>query len=241
MEREKYDPIKLLEIFDEIADGLSLERISELSGPQKIKYQELLDVFKTTNKSKSTTTQKGQTLENLVYYLLEVSGGVFKVKRNLRTSTNEIDHLVGFNTKGDLLSSKFIIPQYFNYFLSECKNYKGKISVTYVGKFCSLIQTTNVKVGIIFSFSGISGPRWKNGDGLVRKFYLSKEAIDDRYCIIDFSLPQFEQILKGESLFSIIDAQMSALRFDTDYRHFLSRHPAEDVEEEKSFEQIRTV
>lgn len=104
---------------------------------------------------------------------------------------------------------------------------KKKVSVTYVGKFCSLLLTTNIKLGILFSYHGISGKNWNDASGLVKKFYLHKENENDRFCIINFSIHEFESILHGENLLNIIDKQLKALRLDTTYIQYISSHPAE--------------
>lgn len=113
-------------------------------------------------------------------------------------------------------------------FLGECKNYDKAVSVTYIGKFCSLLLTNNIKIGILFSYYGTSGTGWSNGAGLIKKFYLHKEKLEDKYCIIDFSIKEFEAILNGKNLLQIIDEQLKSLQFDTDYSRYLSKHPAED-------------
>lgn len=73
-----------------------------------------------------------------------------------------------------------------------------------------------------------SGTGWSNGAGLIKKFYLHKEKLEDKYCIIDFSIKEFEAILNGKNLLQIIDEQLKSLQFDTDYSRYLSKHPAED-------------
>ena len=50
----------------------------------------------------------------------------------------------------------------------------------------------------------------------------------DKYCIIDFSIKEFEAILNDKNLLQIIDEQLKSLQFDTDYSRYLSKHPAED-------------
>ena len=43
-------------------------------------------------------------------------------------------------------------------FLGECKNYDKAVSVTYIGKFCSLLLTTNIKIGIYFRIMVLAEP-----------------------------------------------------------------------------------
>ena len=131
------------------------------------------------------------------------------------------------STLGKVLCSNGVISPRLNRFLVECKNYDRSISVTYVGKFCSLLLITSTKLGILFSYHGVSGQGWNDASGLIKKFYLHKENEDDRYCVIDFSISDFEAISNGDNLLNIIDAKISALLMDTSFRNFLSTHPAE--------------
>lgn len=223
-----------LDILNSISDEYRYQKICQLSNKQENTYQELLTEFKALhelvedeNAPSNLHNQKGEALEKLVSYLLNISGGIFIVDRNLRTSTNEIDQVVSLNEKGKVLAGHNLIDIKLNSFLGECKNYNKSISVTYIGKFCSLLLTNNIKIGILFSYHGISGSGWNNGTGLVKKFYLHKEKIEDRYCIIDFSIREFEAILNGKNLLQIIEEQLKSLQYDTDYSRYLAKHPAE--------------
>ena len=221
----------LFECLNKLKDANSIytySKICELNDEQLTEYQILLDDFKKINSSdKATTNQKGDSLEKLVRYLLEISGDLFELRPNLHTGTNEIDIFVTLKAKGKFLHSSGIINKRFDRFLVECKNYKKSISVTYVGKFCSLLLTTTTKLGILFSYRGFTGSGWGSASGLSKKFYLHRENEEDRYCVIDFCLDDFESISKGENFLSIINAKIEALSLDTDFRKFLSEHPAE--------------
>ena len=226
---------KALNILDSISNELRFEKICQLSDLQKSTYRNLLEEFKrlhglsktTDNLPKNLHNLKGVALEKLVAYLLTVSGGIFCVDRNLRTSTNEIDQIVSLTPKGNILLARHLINPKLQIFLGECKNYDKSISVTYIGKFCNLLLTHNVKLGILFSYHGVSGSGWSNGAGLIKKFYLHKENLEEKYCIIDFTIKEFEAILEGKNLLQIIDEQLKSLQFDTDYSRYLSKHPAE--------------
>jgi hypothetical protein len=68
---------------------------------QKQEYSRLLENFLQYNSQEDDGSYlpnelnrlKGKSLEELVTYLLQVSGNIFEVKQNLRTSTNEIDQV----------------------------------------------------------------------------------------------------------------------------------------------------
>lgn len=223
---------KTLTVLSELASSLSYPQICKLNSEQHQEYTRLLENFKAINgaspvRSDDLHVQKGRALEELVRYLLQISGNIFEINPNLHTTTNEIDIFVTLSPLGKLLCSHGVISSRLKRFLIECKNYDKSISVTYVGKFCSLLLTNSTKLGILFSYHGVSGRGWNDASGLIKKFYLHKENEDDRYCIIDFSISDFEAISNGDNLLNIIDAKISALLMDTSFRNFLSTHPAE--------------
>lgn len=229
--------LKALDILASVDESYRLEQMCKINNAQEIEYKRLLDEFdrlhKISSKSPGTPSNlhnlKGNALEDLVNYLFIISGGIFEVDRNLHTSTNEIDDLITLTPKGKTLLSRNLINNRLDTFLGECKNYNKSVSVTYIGKFCSLLLTNNVKLGILFSYHGISGSGWEFGAGLVKKFYLHKESLSERFCIIDFSIKEFKSILTGRNLLEIIEEQLRSLQFDTNYSQYLSKHPAEEL------------
>ncbi len=226
---------KALNVLAAAGKSRSLQQICKLSDFQRAEYKRLLVEFERLNKISKDSPEapgnlnnlKGAALENLVKYLFKISGGIFKVDCNLRTSTNEIDDLITLTPTGKILLGHNLINKRFDNFLGECKNYHKSVDVTYIGKFCSLLLTTNVNMGILFSYHGISGKGWASGTGLVKKFYLHKENLDERFCIINFSFKDFQYIYNGKNLLEIVEEQLRSLQLDTDYSHHISKHPAE--------------
>ncbi len=214
--------------FKNFGTELSFEKICEYSDLEKQEYDKLLDDFKRKNSSKCSTKEKGNSLENIASFVLK-SGNVFEVYKNVRTSTNELDQLVKTTSNGSILCSNGILDARLKNFIGECKNYNKGVSVTYVGKVCSLLQTMNLKLCILFSYKGITGSGWKDACGLVKKFYMSKEKNDEKYCIIDFNINDFESIKSGNNFLKIIEDKILALKIDTDYTNFLSSHEAEKL------------
>ena len=219
----------VLDYLKSINTDLSYEKLCEWSPELRIEYEDLLNVLEHSNGPNSTATkqEKGQALENIASFLFNNCCNIFKVDRNIRTCTNEIDNLMQLTSAGKYLQCNGILPSYYLNFIGECKNYSTKVSVTYVGKFCSLMLTTGCTLGILFSYHGVTGRGWKDGNGLIRKFYLHKENPEKRYCLIDFNIMDFRSILHEKNFLEIIEAKISALRFDTDYTTMLSKHPAE--------------
>lgn len=224
-----------LEVLKNVNTSLSYDMICKVSDEQKAIYHKKLEEFLQYNSMKVSDVGapsdlnrlKGKSLEALATYLLEISGDLFTVKQNLRTSTNEIDQVFVPTQKAKLLIANGIIDRHYELFLGECKNYNKAVDVTYVGKFCSLLLTNQIKLGIMFSYNGISGTGWSYASGLVRKFYLHKEKEEDRYCIVDFSKDDFVAVDNGSNFLEIVEKKILTLRMDTDYHSFISKHPAE--------------
>ena len=227
MDKEIYELSKAMKVINEIGPKYGYSYICKINDNDLEKYKRMLHELDEKS-GELNDQQRGKKLEDLVSFLLEISGGIFKVERNIRTSTNELDQLITLSNTGKMLKEIALINEKFDLFLGECKNYNKSLSVTYVGKFCSLLLTTNIKLGIIFSFHGISGSGWKNGHGLVRKFYMSKEKEKERFCIIDFSYKDFISVANGNNFLQIIDDKLKELRIDTSYEHLISKHQAED-------------
>ena len=216
----------LITAFNNIGNEISYKKICEFTERQKKEYNILLDNLKKVNSSKTSPAKKGKALENIASFLIK-SSNIFEVYKNIRTSTNELDQLVKANNKGKILLSNGIIDKRLKNFIGECKNYKDKVSVTYVGKVCSLLSTTKNKICILFSYHGVSGKAWEDAIGLIRKFYLSKENEEDRFCIIDFNINDFISIQKGNNILQIIEDKILTLQNDTSYINLLSSHELE--------------
>ena len=203
--------------FKNIGNEISYKKICEFSENQKNEYNILLANLKKVNSSKASTNEIGKALEDIASFVIK-SSNIFEIYKNIRTSTNELDQLIKTNNKGKILFSNGIIDKRLKNFIGECKNYKDKVSVTYVGKICSLLTTTNNKICILFSYYGVSGKNWENSSGLIRKFYMSKENEEDR----------FISIQNGNNILQIIEDKILALQNDTSYRTLLSPHELEN-------------
>lgn len=165
----------LLEQYD--TEEKKYREITRLDKHELKEYEQLLQRFELVHvkSDQFATTDKGKALEDMVSFILSHSS-VFEVHRNLRTSTNEIDQLLILNSKGRLFESKGLLRLFGDHLLSECKNYQGKIGVTWVGKLYSLLDTTRSKIGLLFSYHGLTGVNWNDATGSVKKLSLNREA-----------------------------------------------------------------
>ena len=194
-----------------------------LSGEKLEEYKKLFNLFEHTNGSRLKATDKGTTLENLVVFLA-TNTNLFEVLPNVRTSTNEIDTLL--RTKPQ---AKLILRDFFEIatdILFECKNYNTTIGVTWVGKFHSLLQNQNCKLGIIFSYHGFTGNGWNDAVGLTKKVYLKDEIV-----ILDFNFQDFQKLQSGRSFLEIIRNKIDSLKMDTtdEIEKYFRPHEAEKI------------
>lgn len=198
-------------------------------------YRQLLQILTELHEGSrkaANTLEKGKALENLVKFLL-IKSSVFEVYENIRNTTNEIDELLVLNRLGKKFKEFMTLPG--ELYLSECKNYNKKIDVTWVGKFFTLLASNSSKIGILFSYHGLTGKDWNDAVGLTRKLFLLKEELKDRTYIIDINKDDFKKIEQGQSLLELIDSKMKALQLQTNFEIFLNqKHPAIiDKEKEK--------
>lgn len=193
------------------------------------KIKKDLDKFKKDKKHIMSKQERGKSLERLVYYIIEGYDGILKEITNLRTHTNEIDLVIKFDRVALQCGLKDVYSFMADGMLGECKNYQDGVSVTYVGKFYSLLRTCNFKVGVIFSINGVSGSNWSYGNGLIRKI-----ALSDKTVIIDFNYEDFYRIYnKSDNFFNILNRKYESLLLDIDYSNYIKKHELQDALKEE--------
>lgn len=205
-------------------------KICEFTQEQKDHYELLLNDLEREQASKTSSTKdKGAALENLVNYLLQCSGDLFEVYNDVRTNTNEIDQIIKLKVKGRMLRSLGVLDERYDEFICECKNYKNRVGVTYVGKFCSLMNSCNIKFGVLFSYRGVTGLGWKDSSGLIKKIYMKSNVNENPTTIIDFNIEDFKSIRDGNNFLDIIETKIMKLKYDTNFETLIQPHPAENL------------
>lgn len=205
-------------------------KICEFTQEQKDHYELLLNDLEREQASKTSSTKdKGAALENLVNYLLQCSGDLFEVYNDVRTNTNEIDQIIKLKVKGRMLRSLGVLDERYGEFICECKNYKNRVGVTYVGKFCSLMNSCNIKFGVLFSYRGVTGSGWKDSSGLIKKIYMKSNVNENPTTIIDFNIEDFKSIRDGNNFLDIIETKIMKLKYDTNFETLIQPHPAENL------------
>ena len=108
--------------------------------------------------------------------------------------------------------------------LGECKNYDAPIGVTYVGKFYSLMVSTGVIFGIIFTQKGLSGSENEYHDsyGLTKVLRIIEKYQNNRdLTILTFTMEDYEKMEKGVSFYELIKAKKLALQLSSKYDNFI--------------------
>lgn len=204
--------------------GRKNSSVLNLSQEDQAQFKYLYD--KIANNCHDTGT-KGKLLEELVSLLFSnPKRSFFECRRNCRTSSNEIDLLLTWNENARLNNVGAAFPCFGESFLCECKNYDGKVDVTYVGKFYSLLSLANVKLGILIAWDGITGKgKWDSAKGLVKKI-----ALKDGIFIIVIDKNDLKEIYDGKRhIYSLIYDKHNALKNDIDFSEYVSKHPAEEL------------
>lgn len=228
----KNENLNLKEYFEQIVET-SIGIFNELtswSDDDKKEYSLLLsELKKPFNKEIETTKSKGDRLENLVSFIIKKTF-FFEIYENIHTGTNEIDEIITLSSKGkqaifQFSLSKDLLEINSDIILGECKNYSSKLNVTYVGKFYSLLVSTNVPFGIIFTLNGLTGNENEYHDayGLVKVLRIMEKYKNNRdFNILTFTLEDYEKLEKGTSFFDIIKSKKLALQVSSNYNNFIS-------------------
>ena len=188
-------------------------------------YQKYVQLYDLIVNGKLTKGEKGKKLEEITSLLFQNSvSGLFDFYRICRTITNEMDLLVRWTDNARLSNINSAFPCFGDSFLCECKNYDGKVNVTYVGKFCYLMNVTDTSLGIMVAWEGItSRSKWSDSSGLIKKYALK----ENRYVVV-LTKDDFERIYKKEAnIFSIVNDKYLALKNEIDYDKYILKHEAE--------------
>ncbi len=212
-----------------------IDVLTTWSDTQRENFRKLVDDL---NNESLTTREQGDKLERIVEFIIENSH-FFEIYKNIRTATNEIDEVIVLSKQGKITLSTLGLQQNIleineNLFLGECKNYSSKLSVTYVGKFYSLMSISNISFGILFTRKGLSGDSggFKDAYGLTKVLRMIEQARcpTKEFYILTFTDEDYQKMVEGISFFEIIKAKKIELRLASDYQRFINdnKHEAEN-------------
>lgn len=146
-----------------------------------------------------TTTEKGNALEDLCLDLLSYVK-IFEVSRKYRTKTNQLDVTVKAPIK---FSAPSILDELSPYFICECKNESGVPGNTYYHKLYSIVESTDAKVGILFSIKSCA----RTCNDIAREKYLLS-----RKKIINITKADLKKVIDGEiNIFVLLKEKIDAV------------------------------
>lgn len=188
-------------------------------------YEQLEDMHDNPDEYKNVIAKtRGNLLEELIK-LITIKTNKFDLFDNITSDTNEYDIII----KPSKIAREILfngLPEIIlQPIICECKNYKTPVDVTWIGKFYSLLSISNLKLGIIFSYEGVTGQAendWTNAWGLIRKIYLK-----DRIAIISISKLELKRIVEGESFCEIVEEKYIQLQTMTSIDNTKRYHPSE--------------
>ena len=145
--------------------------------------------------------EKGALLENTIERIL-LGTKIFKSIKNKHTTSNEFDLLVTLNLNGKYMRAMKLIPQWIpDEFLIECKNHTKPVDVGLVGKFYSLMDVSNISLGIFIAKYGVSGrdkKLWEDAAAFINKINLKYSESSSQRILLDFSLNEIKRVLEND-------------------------------------------
>lgn len=210
-----------------------LDNLLAMSDTVKEKYDNLyeqlrkdFESYKNNKRHIFTPQERGSLFEKMIGCLF-FSGDtlLFNEVINCRTSTNEIDLLINWSDIAIQNQINTIYAYMGRSFLCECKNYEGGVSVTYVGKFYSLLKVNDSNFGILFVSTKVKGRnKWDSAQGLIRKI-----ALRDKVYIIAIEWEDLTKLYNCETnILNLIRDKYNALKNDIDYGKYIKKHELAD-------------
>lgn len=191
-------------------------------------YDKFVEMHKDPEEFKGVKAKtRGDILEELIR-IVTIETNIFSLYSNVTNDTNEYDIII---EPSELSKQMYnAIPEIvYQPIICECKNYQDTIGVTWIGKLYMLLSITNIKVGIIFSYEGITGEKdWEDSKGLVKKIFLK-----DGIAILDIGIKELEKIKNGERFYDVVQKKYNELVYLTEEleNSKITHASAEKVEE----------
>ncbi|MBT8903542.1 hypothetical protein BTI50_08485 [Lactobacillus delbrueckii subsp. bulgaricus] len=189
-------------------------------------FERFASVYDKLDSGEVASNKKGKLLEDLIAVLFEEGyPAMFEVKRNQRTSSNEIDLLINWSQSANGHRMQLLEKDLGSSFLVECKNYENRVEVTYLGKFISLMGYTKTRLGIFVAWNGITGSNnsWNDAVGLVKKIALAEE----KYILVLSKKDLLKIRQKQTNVFTLLEDKYRALKNDISYENYIQDHEIE--------------
>lgn len=152
-----------------------------------------------------TSNEKGDTLEELAVVLVDAIPCLSIRDRNLVTKFGEIDLVLEYQGTGNTT----LFDYHTRFCIVECKNWVKPVPAKEIGHFESKCVRTNVDLGIVFAWNGISG---EDSDKHATRMVdtTPKENPD----IVIINSRDLYRVLDGTSFYRILDQKLYQQRFD---------------------------
>lgn len=189
-------------------------------------FKRFASVYDKLDSGEVASNKKGKLLEDLIAVLFEEGyPAMFEVRRNQRTSSNEIDLLINWSQSANGHEMQLLEKDLGSSFLVECKNYESRVGVTYLGKFVSLMGYTKTKLGVFVAWNGITGSNnsWNDAVGLVKKIALAEE----KYILVLSKKDLLKIRQKQTNIFTLLEDKYRALKNDISYENYIQDHEIE--------------
>jgi hypothetical protein len=156
--------------------------------PKGFIISEELDKLKEKILQSTTNNEKGKSLEELSAYLFEKINGIEIIKRNVRLEAEEIDIIV---RNGALYN-------WGDPIIIECKNWSKKVGKPEVVDFIDKVKTFGASTGILVSFNGVTGTKYKDAWLKIR------EALKEKIHIIVIEWSEIEKVSSTQNLLELL-------------------------------------
>lgn len=170
-------------------------------------HLDLADYSKALRKADkaNSANEKGTSLENIAKLLFESVTCVTVRDTNVVTRSGEIDLIIEYTGSEKLT----LFDSYSRFLLIECKNWIDPVPAKEVGHFETKLAKSDVDLGLLFAWSGISGE-----DRVEHARRILDTTSGKRPKIIVFDERDLYRIVKGESFYEMIDSKLYRRRFD---------------------------
>ncbi|GGL25838.1 hypothetical protein GCM10009037_06820 [Halarchaeum grantii] len=155
-------------------------------------------------RSAESPIEKGNSLERLSHSIFDGFPFIQIRGQNVRTSSAEIDLILEYQPP----SGGTLFDDFGRYILVECKNWQRSVGADTVRDFKGKADSAKVDLGIIVASNGISGESGKDAVDELNQYY---QRDDLTIIVIDES--DLETIIRGNSLYEIIDEKIFNRRF----------------------------
>ncbi|VEB41384.1 Uncharacterised protein [Chromobacterium violaceum] len=165
-------------------------------------YNKMLDVVENAKYKKEISRKskkdfeaqksrlKGKLLEIITKMLLD-SCKCFGTKKNVHTSTNEIDILVSLNPLSLVVPA---LRRWGTHCIAECKFHDSYVTIGWVSKLHTVMTTHGASVGMLFSKKGIA----TTGRGVNIRHALQMLSLSNAY-IIPFDRRDIVNVINGKN------------------------------------------